>query len=258
MCTVAVLLSADGLLIAANRDESPSRPARPPRLWSDGPIPFVAGEDVPGGGTWLGVSAAGLSVALTNLWWGDFRQPRPRSRGAVVTALLSQAPTLDAAQALLREQPRAELGPFNAIVCDQSGAGFVISAAAELLEYTPLAPGLHVISNLLPGADWDKTRRVQADLRAVLATTSDPRRRAALALAMARHTAGGEPRESVCVHTDHDYGTVSSALVWVRPDGAGWWYADGPPCRTPLQDYSSLLSALLRHQPGPQRPPPQP
>jgi uncharacterized protein with NRDE domain len=64
MCVLAVILGPDGLIIAANRDESRSRPSGPLQVIDD--CGSVGGKDLRSGGTWLGVNKAGLFVAVTN------------------------------------------------------------------------------------------------------------------------------------------------------------------------------------------------
>jgi len=66
MCVLAVFLDAlPGLplAIAANRDESPGRPAEGPRVLAAG---IVGGRDLLGGGTWLAINRSGIVVAITN------------------------------------------------------------------------------------------------------------------------------------------------------------------------------------------------
>jgi uncharacterized protein with NRDE domain len=66
MCVLAVWLRpAPGvpLVVAANRDESLSRPSAPPAALDGG---VVAGRDLESWGTWLGVNRDGLFVAVTN------------------------------------------------------------------------------------------------------------------------------------------------------------------------------------------------
>jgi uncharacterized protein with NRDE domain len=76
------------LIVAANRDEHFSRPAAPAAPWADHPG-VLAGRDLSGDGTWLGVSPAGRFAALTN-----FRNPANHrndapSRGELVKAFLT-------------------------------------------------------------------------------------------------------------------------------------------------------------------------
>ena len=52
-------------VMLANRDEFYSRPALPMDWWQEAPD-ILAGKDLKGGGTWLGVSKDGRFGALTN------------------------------------------------------------------------------------------------------------------------------------------------------------------------------------------------
>ncbi len=64
MCVLALILDGDSLVVAANRDESRSRPSGPPQaLDARG---AVGGKDLRSGGTWFGVNPQGLFVAVTN------------------------------------------------------------------------------------------------------------------------------------------------------------------------------------------------
>ena len=58
------------LIIAANRDEFFDRPTAPAAFWEDAPT-LLAGKDLRGGGTWLGVTRDGRIAALAN-----FREPQ--------------------------------------------------------------------------------------------------------------------------------------------------------------------------------------
>ena len=78
MCTVILKVEGDGRLwVAANRDEVLVRPATPPRRWPG--EHFVAPRDEVGGGTWLGLTATGLFVAVTN----RFGAPKDERRASL-------------------------------------------------------------------------------------------------------------------------------------------------------------------------------
>src|SRR5215470_15459100 len=82
------VVSGAPLIVAANRDEYFTRPAAPAAPWPEDPS-VLAGRDLSGGGSWLGVSRAGRFAALTN-----FRNPATHrddapSRGALVRAFLT-------------------------------------------------------------------------------------------------------------------------------------------------------------------------
>src|SRR5438105_10925965 len=93
MCLLAVMyrvLDGAPLVIAANREEAFARGGSPPELWAD-PRAVVAGTDPVAGGTWLGVNAHGVLVAVTNRRRTQIPSA-PRSRGLLVRNLLA-APT---------------------------------------------------------------------------------------------------------------------------------------------------------------------
>ncbi|MFT5680618.1 MAG: hypothetical protein ACI8RZ_001524 [Myxococcota bacterium] len=240
MCTVGLILQQHPtypLIVAANRDESADRPATHPLRWSNAPIPFVGGRDEVAGGTWMGFSDAGVMVALTNLWVGDFRKKRPLSRGAVVSDLLAST-DLDDAASCLAAINTTDRGPFNLICADATGRAFTACSDEGLIPRW-LTPGYHAISNLTPGTPWTKTDRVIADLSNW--HTSDDLT-AHLTTVLATHIGLRDPQHSVCVHTPTSYGTVSSTLLLTGGTAPSILrHCDGPPCRTPMTDYSALL-----------------
>src|SRR5215831_17108423 len=90
MCLLALFFRAvedAPVVVGANREEFYARGGEPPQLL-DGPVQAVAGVDPQGGGTWLGVNAHGVLVAVTNRARSQ-PPPRPRSRGLLVRDLLT-------------------------------------------------------------------------------------------------------------------------------------------------------------------------
>ena len=72
MCLAAIAIDQDRrfpLVVAANRDEYFDRPAARLGWWSPSPGAgeILAGRDLHGGGTWLGLTAAGRMALLTNV-----------------------------------------------------------------------------------------------------------------------------------------------------------------------------------------------
>ena len=124
MCTV-ILLRRPGhawpLLLAANRDEMGDRPWRPPaRHWPDRPA-IIAGMDVLGGGTWLGVNDAGVTAAVLNRINTLGPAPGRRSRGELPLAALEHPTAEGAAQSMTRIDPCA-YRPFNMVIADAKAA----------------------------------------------------------------------------------------------------------------------------------------
>ena len=73
------------LIIAANRDEFHSRSALPAAFWDDN---LLAGKDLVGGGTWLGITRDGKLAALTNYRNPGAEKPNAPSRGKLVVDFL--------------------------------------------------------------------------------------------------------------------------------------------------------------------------
>jgi uncharacterized protein with NRDE domain len=245
MCTLIALhrcTPAAPLVIAANRDEYLERPSEGPALRAGGAHPVAAPRDLRAGGTWLGVNAEGLLAAVTNRPVSR-RDDRCGSRGQVVLEALEARSAREVAESL-SGLGRDRFNPFNLLVADgQEAFTVVYEGRAELEE---LSPGAHVIGNADP------------DDRAVpkIARLLDEAQEAcelegsalwsALATTLRGHAGEPAPLAHTCIHAG-GYGTRSSTLLQLGPGAEPvWWYADGPPCRTPYEDFSFLLHQLDR------------
>src|SRR6516165_4481813 len=97
MCLLALffrVVEDAAVVVGANREEYYRRDGEPPRVLDD-PILAVAGVDPVAGGTWLGVNANSVLVAVTNRRKSEV-SARPRSRGLLTRELLS-CPSAEAA-----------------------------------------------------------------------------------------------------------------------------------------------------------------
>src|SRR3546814_20224757 len=118
MCLIAVAWRCHPrypLALIANRDELHARPTAP--AGSDPEWPQVyGGRDLQQGGGWLMVSRARRLAAVTNVRVGLAREPKPRSRGALVRGFAASELSADAWLAPMRA---AELGraPCRERVC---------------------------------------------------------------------------------------------------------------------------------------------
>ncbi|VWX51819.1 NRDE family protein [Novosphingobium sp. 9U] len=216
MCVAAVAWNAHPrwrLVVAGNRDEFHARPAAPLARWDSG---ILAGRDLTGGGTWLGVHEAGRFALVTN-----FRQPEgPRanrpSRGKMVADLL-QGRT---------PEHLAEMNTFNVIHSDGDQAGFLTNHPE--VRFVPLASGIHGLSNGGFHDRWPKTLQLETALAgwlneeagdpallldALRAETPDP--------ALARPSEGPEPRFAPVFIRDETYGTRCSTVIAVDLQGFG-------------------------------------
>lgn len=243
MCLLALYyrIAADApVVVAANREEFYDRPGTPPQL-VPGPLRLVAGLDPVAGGTWLGVNERGVLVAVTNRRKSAV-PPEPRSRGLLARDLLHRCRTARAAaEAAARELDTGQYAGCNVFVADAETA--TVLHGGDWLRVRPLPTGVHVLSNRDVNDASD--RRVGAALSWL---TSQPARTAAECVAAARalcgRTDGDEP---ICYREAHR-GTVSSSLIVVPmslADGV-YLHAQGPPDRTPYEDYSGLLRELTR------------
>ena len=214
MCWIAVLLRVNPhfpLIVAANREESRTRPAQAPFRWGGSPTVW-AGRDELAGGTWLGVNAAGLVAAVTNRP-ADSRDATLRSRGLLCLDTL-RCDSPGAARSFFGDElSRRRYNPFN-LLCVSHREGWVGTWQGEIRDLTP---GIHVVSNF--GDVDDDTLPVVREARDRISSLD-------VASPDIDHLLRGLGR--VCALTDlpcplchvgGDYGTVSSSLVAVKPDG---------------------------------------
>lgn len=212
------------LVVAANRDEFFARPAASADFWSDAPH-VLAGRDLQGGGTWLGVTRDGRFAALTN-----YRDPQrvradAPSRGELVARFLRGTDSVTAFAAWLEIVAGACNG-FNLIYGDTSELHY-FSNCGECPRR--LEAGIYGLSNHLLDTPWPKVAKGKSALaRAVQALPDD-----APLMAMLRDdsVAADEelPRTGVSLEWERllsaafvrspAYGTRSSTALVMNADG---------------------------------------
>lgn len=116
MCTITIVPRGDSPRLMCNRDERRDRPvARPPAHARFGARVGIAPIDPVGGGSWIGINDAGLTVALLNRSTPCTRESRSvGSRGRIVTRLL-ECETLDGVAAASVALDVRDYQPFRAI-----------------------------------------------------------------------------------------------------------------------------------------------
>lgn len=149
------------LVLAANRDEFFTRPTASAQWWPDAEI--LAGRDLQGGGSWLGVDRQGRLAAVTNVRNPRDILPGRRSRGEMVPGFLSRAQSGPEFVATLDTD--AYPG-FNLILFDGS---ILTWHSNRAVAPRSLPPGLYALSNAALDTPWPKVRRAKKLLAAVLA-----------------------------------------------------------------------------------------
>ncbi len=154
MCLLLLSLNSHPeykLILAANRDEYYERPTKPATFWDEAPH-LVAGKDLRGGGTWLGMTRQGRIAAVTN-----YRDPasdikHAPSRGKLLTDyLLGQDNPSDFLDKL--DQKAIKYNGFNLVVGDKDRLYWYSNRGGDR---RPLMPGIYGISNHLIDTPWPK------------------------------------------------------------------------------------------------------
>ena len=142
------------LILAANRDEFYDRPTKSMHIWPDKPG-ILAGRDLKGGGTWLGITRNQRFAALTN-----FRDPanikfQAPSRGMILTDFLESSKT---PQAFLSKLSKSsdQFNGFNLLLSDRNDFFYFSSQTGE---YQKLKPGFYGLSNHHLNTDWPKVKK---------------------------------------------------------------------------------------------------
>lgn len=249
MCSIAAFVRVFPgypLVVAANRDEMLARPSRGPMVRAHAHGGYLAPRDELLGGTWMGLSRAGLFVAVTNRA-GAGRDPSRASRGELVTRALV-ATDATSLHAELARVAGDHYNPFHLLYGDRDRA-FVTWSDGTTLHQEELAPGLAIVTER---SYHDVESARAAGLQAALAPLAPPAEAAlpspeALHAPLRVHVAG-DPFASACVHAPElGYGTRSSSVTYLadEPRGSRLYWAEGPSCTATLADLSALVAELF-------------
>ena len=175
--------AVDGPLftLTANRDEFFRRTAEPIGWWHDAPT-VLAGRDLVGGGTWLGMSRDGRFAALTNYRAPHEMRADAPTRGTLVSDWLS-ASAKDSHNGT-HETPLdylqhvAQTGDiyngFNLLVGDWTRRELGWYCNRSNTAPTLLESGTHGISNAVLDTAWPKLVKKRAELGAMLTREAMP------------------------------------------------------------------------------------
>ncbi|WP_322051246.1 NRDE family protein [Paraburkholderia bannensis] len=172
--------ASDGALftLAANRDEFLRRTAAPLQWWDDAPD-VLAGRDLVGGGTWLGMTRGGRFAALTNYRAPHEMRPDAPTRGTLVSRWLTGGPDLpDTPLDYLAEVAREGdlYNGFNLIVGDwtRRELAWYCNRGNRADRAPALLPdGTHGISNAVLDTPWPKLVHKRAELAQQVANGPD-------------------------------------------------------------------------------------
>jgi len=244
------------VLLAANRDESLSRPWSPPaRHWPDrGHV--VAGRDDLADGTWLALNDDRVVAAILNRRNSLGPAKDKRSRGELPLEAVDHAEASVAANALSMIDP-ASYRSFNMIIADTKDAYWLKSSGEQGSQIScfPLPWGLSMIT----AYDLNDTAspRIKRHLpRFQTAPVPDPDQGDWFAwqgLMAGRHIDQSDPAGAAMNVKLHDnFGTGSSSLIGLPdPNRTGvkpvWLFAAGPPDEAPYEPINLQTTPTIEH-----------
>ena len=148
------------LILAANRDEFYDRPTAPLSFWNDVPA-VLAGRDLKGKGTWLGITKNGRIAAITNFREPALFNPDAPSRGLLVSDYL----TGTKAPEIYLKHIKAigyRYNGFNLLLGDRNGLYYYSNKTDKI---KGLKPGLYGLSNHLLDTPWPKVEKGKMGLK---------------------------------------------------------------------------------------------
>ena len=228
MCLITFAINCHpdySLILAGNRDEFYDRPTTYAHYWEDIPH-LLAGRDLQGGGTWLGISKTGRLAAVTNYRDPQNMRADARTRGDLTTAFLKDD-DLSAREYLSGLHEKAdEYNGFNLLLFDGEKAFHYSNYEKSINE---LPAGVYGLSNALLDTPWPKLVRLKKSFED--AFSQQVAHEDLLAILEDSELAAdhdlpdtGIPYEwekaisSICIQTDN-YGTCCSTVVTIDKRG---------------------------------------
>lgn len=236
MCLILFAFKASAaypLVVAANRDESYTRPTAAAAFWRDHPQVY-GGRDLDMGGAWMGLTRSGRFAAVTNFRDGYPKGTAPRSRGDLAGGYLTTE--VDAVTYLHRVVARqSEYAGFSTLAGDRDGLWYLSNYGNGV---QAIAPGVHGLSNHLLDTPWPKVSDGRRELAALLASDTPwlPLSEQLFAMLADRtvaaenalpNTGVGMAREKQLgpkfIAVDDLYGTRASTVIIVHANGEAYY-----------------------------------
>jgi uncharacterized protein with NRDE domain len=153
------------LILAANRDEFYDRPTRALAYWQDHPD-ILAGRDLKGGGTWLGITKTGRMAAITNVRHMPSIKEDAPSRGELVKDFLTGSASPLEYMAQVKSVGDRYNG-FNLVVGDTEALYYYSNKGGDIQH---LSPGMYGLSNHLLDTPWPKVQKAKERFQNLLAS----------------------------------------------------------------------------------------
>lgn len=231
MCLIAIAYKTHPdypLLVAANRDEFYERPTAAAEFWEEAPT-LLAGRDLQGGGTWMGVTHGGRFAAITNHRNPPTTPAQPRSRGLLTLDFL-----------LGDMDPAVYMEALAENAADYAGFNLLVGTVENLYYYSNierqvrrLKPGIHSLSNALLDTPWPKQELARKRMQSLLTQAVDhPQLQAVVAdrtvVADEQLPQSGVGRElerilSAQFIVSEAYGTRATTSLWLDANGGFSW-----------------------------------
>jgi len=231
MCLILFANEANSryrLVLAANRDESYSRPTAPAAFWEEAPN-VLAGRDLKGGGSWLGVTRSGKIAAVTNFRGSDKVWENAPSRGNLVSSFLMSGESPDTFADMLHSKARRYNG-FNLLIGSAERLWWYSNRYDE--QPHRIIPGIHGLSNHLLDTPWPKVERGKRALEHLIVGEKEITAEQVFPILEDRSPAAdeelpdtgvGQELERVLsapfIHTQY-YGTRSSTVLLIEHTGS--------------------------------------
>jgi hypothetical protein len=262
VCTLLIGIDVLGpatVVLGANRDEDPARATDGPRVLLERPR-VVGGRDRVAGGTWLAMRDGYVVAALLN------RRPEPgditdpsllRSRGLLCLDAAASGPPPGAPARIdpgtgesrperldstLRLFARDRFARCTLVVIEPGEGAWAIhgGGGSSRPEVVTIGPGWHAITHRdLDDSKEPRTRFAREELQRAGPKSADEAMDAVAGILRGHGEDGAPP---VCLHRD-GFPTVSSSVIVLGAlGGPRYFHAAGPPCVTPYEDVSALVT----------------
>jgi uncharacterized protein with NRDE domain len=159
--------------MSANRDEFFSRPTAKAQFW-DSNSNILAGQDLVGGGTWIGITRTGRFAAVTNVREPNVVVENPKTRGDLTRHFLAGEQSCeDYLRTIASQQTRYSgfnllVGEFNE---DRQALWYFSNRQPGIRS---LDEGTYGLSNHLLNSEWPKVNAGKDDLQKKMDTALAP------------------------------------------------------------------------------------